>query len=147
MTAGRGVRTVGGGMAGTDEFLFVYGTLRQGAKHPMHGVVARYAVPVGRATFQGRLYDLGGYPAAVPSEDVQDQVVGEVYRLRDAFEMLVRLDIYEACEPGREEPTEYVRRRESVRLDSGSVLEAWMYVYNLPVSALPRITSGDFLRR
>ncbi len=113
----------------------------------MHAVIARDAESVGRATFRGRLYDLGEYPAAVPSTEDGDQVVGEVYRLCNAFEVLLRLDTYEACEPGHAEPTEYVRRREFVRLESGAVLEAWVYVYNLPVTSLPRIRSGDFLGR
>jgi gamma-glutamylcyclotransferase (GGCT)/AIG2-like uncharacterized protein YtfP len=32
-----------------------------------------------------------------------------------------------------------------VTLDDGTTTEAWTYVYNWPVTGLPRVTSGKFL--
>ena len=47
--------------------LFVYGTLRKAASHPLHRTLAREARYAGTATFQGRLDDLGRYPGVVVS--------------------------------------------------------------------------------
>jgi gamma-glutamylcyclotransferase (GGCT)/AIG2-like uncharacterized protein YtfP len=42
------------------------------------------------------------------------------------------------------EPTEYVRQMMPVARDGGATSEAWSYVYNWPVTDLPRIDSGRF---
>jgi gamma-glutamylcyclotransferase (GGCT)/AIG2-like uncharacterized protein YtfP len=52
--------------------------------------------------------------------------------------------MYEACGEGFPEPTEYVRRMLEVTLEDGTKSEAWTYVYNWPVTRLPRIASGNF---
>ena len=49
--------------------------------------------------------------------------------------------------PGFPEPTEYLRQMLNVTLDDGSASEAWTYVYNWPVTGLPRIASGKFLEQ
>ncbi len=54
--------------------------------------------------------------------------------------------MYEACGEGFKEPTEYVRQMLSVTRD-GAVSEAWTYIYNWPVTHLPRIASGRFMER
>jgi gamma-glutamylcyclotransferase (GGCT)/AIG2-like uncharacterized protein YtfP len=85
----------------------------------------------------------------VLSEDEADVVYGELYRLRQPGELLAEFDMYEACGEGFEEPTEYVRRMLPVALEDGAAgeafTEAWTYVYNWPVTKLPRIASGRFL--
>jgi gamma-glutamylcyclotransferase (GGCT)/AIG2-like uncharacterized protein YtfP len=53
--------------------------------------------------------------------------------------------MYEACGEGFAEPTEYIRRMLPVTLDGGAASEAWTYLYNWPVTGLPRIASGRFL--
>jgi gamma-glutamylcyclotransferase (GGCT)/AIG2-like uncharacterized protein YtfP len=129
------------------EYLFVYGTLRQGAGHPMHRILARHAVPLGKATWQGRLYRIGWYPGAVASNSPGDLVHGEVFRLHRPRLVLPPLDRFENCGPGMPQPTEFERRRYTVRLSNGSTLSAWIYVYNLPVANRMRIAGGDFLAR
>jgi gamma-glutamylcyclotransferase (GGCT)/AIG2-like uncharacterized protein YtfP len=59
--------------------------------------------------------------------------------------MLHEFDMYEACGEGFPQPTEYQRQMLSVTLGDGSALDAWTYVYNWPVTKLPRIASGRFL--
>jgi gamma-glutamylcyclotransferase (GGCT)/AIG2-like uncharacterized protein YtfP len=61
------------------DYLFVYGTLRKEMNHPMYRALSRSAEWVGEANLQGRLYDLGKYPGAVPSKRVSDIVIGEIY--------------------------------------------------------------------
>jgi len=128
-----------------DEFLFVYGTLRREAGGAARHILARYSTFVGEATYQGRLYKVSWYPGAVPSDDPADLVRGEVYRLRQPDLVLSRLDRHEEYGPGFADPSEYVRLSQEVRLRTGQILSAWIYVYNRPVDGFDRVPDGDFL--
>ncbi len=130
----------------SEQFLFVYGTLRRDTNGQMYHLLARYADFVGEATFQGKLYKVDYYPGIVPSEDPDDLVMGEVYLLNNPDYVLSRLDQYEECGRMFPEPTEYVRRAERVRLHDGRTITAWVYVYNRPINKLDLIESGDFLQ-
>jgi len=127
--------------------LFVYGTLMRGFDHPMAKLLSRSADFIGEARCQGRLYLVKHYPGLVLSDDRNEVVFGELYRLRAADELLREFDMYEACGEGFAEPTEYVRRLLTVTRDRQTPGEAWTYVYNWPVARLPQIASGRFLER
>ena len=127
--------------------LFVYGTLMRGFDHPMAKLLSRSAEFSGEARCQGRLYLVKHYPGLVLSNDPGDVVVGELYRLRQPYELLREFDMYEACGEGFAEPTEYIRQMLPVRLDDGAARQAWTYLYNWPVAHLPRIASGRFMER
>jgi gamma-glutamylcyclotransferase (GGCT)/AIG2-like uncharacterized protein YtfP len=127
--------------------LFVYGTLMRGFDHPMATLLSRGADFIGEARCRGRLYRVKHYPGLVLSDDADDVVFGELYRLRQAAELLREFDMYEACGEGFAEPTEYVRRMLPVTLENGAAREAWTYIYNWPVAHLPRIASGRFGER
>jgi gamma-glutamylcyclotransferase (GGCT)/AIG2-like uncharacterized protein YtfP len=127
--------------------LFVYGTLMRGFDHPMAKLLLRASDFVGEARCQGRLYLVKHYPGLVASVDGGDLVFGELYRLHQPEALLGEFDIYEACGEGFAEPTEYVRRMLAVTTDDGVVSEAWSYLYNWPVTGLPRIESGRFMAR
>ena len=94
---------------------------------------------------QGRLYDVGRYPAAVESAHPTEQVSGEVYRIKNKC-ILAALDEYEGCSLKFPEPREYCRKKLPVNTSEGSQLSAWVYVYNRDVSKLKRISSGEYLR-
>jgi gamma-glutamylcyclotransferase (GGCT)/AIG2-like uncharacterized protein YtfP len=126
--------------------LFVYGTLMRGFDHPMAQLLTRSADFIGEARCRGRLYLVKHYPGLVLSDDPNDVVFGELYRLRRPAELLREFDMYEACGEGFAEPTEYVRRTLSVTVEDGAA-EAWTYIYNWPVAHLPQIASGRFLER
>ena len=125
--------------------LFVYGTLMRGFDHPMAQLLSRSADYLGEARCQGRLYLIKHYPGLLLSDDPSEIVFGELYRLRDRDALLGEFDMYEACGEGFQEPTEYLRQMLAVTHDDGAVSEAWTYVYNWPVTGLPRIASGRFL--
>jgi gamma-glutamylcyclotransferase (GGCT)/AIG2-like uncharacterized protein YtfP len=125
--------------------LFVYGTLMRGFDHPMAKLLSRSADFIGEAKCCGRLYLVKHYPGLVKSDEPADLVFGELYRLRARDELLGEFDMYEACGPGFPEPTEYLREMLNVTLADGTASEAWTYVYNWPVTGLPRIASGRFL--
>jgi gamma-glutamylcyclotransferase (GGCT)/AIG2-like uncharacterized protein YtfP len=126
--------------------LFVYGTLMRGYVHPMARLLSANADFLGEATCRGRLYLVKHYPGLVLSDDPAEIVHGELYRLPAPEDLLREFDMYEACGEGFPEPTQYVRKMFSVTLADGSASEAWTYLYNWPVTKLPRIASGRFLQ-
>jgi gamma-glutamylcyclotransferase (GGCT)/AIG2-like uncharacterized protein YtfP len=133
----------------TSDRLFVYGTLMRGFDHPMARLLSRSADFLGEARCQGRLHLIKHhlikqYPGLVLSDDPADVVFGELYRLRTPKESLREFDMYEACGESFAEPTEYVRQMLSLTLN-GQAAEAWTYLYNWPVTHLPRIASGRFI--
>ena len=131
----------------TSDHLFVYGTLMRGFDHPMAQLLSRSADFLEPARCRGRLYLVKHYPGLVLSEDADDVVFGDLFRLRQPDELLREFDMYEACGEGFAAPTEYLRQRLAVTADDGAVSEAWTYVYNWPVDGLPRIASGRFLEK
>ena len=129
------------------DYLFVYGTLRQNANHPMHQQLATHARFVTMALLQARLYQVSYYPGAVPSNNVANQVLGELYQLLQPEQLLPLLDNYEECGEGFAQPQEYRRELQQVTLEDGASVSAWVYIYNRDTSGLKLITSGDFLRQ
>ena len=125
--------------------LFVYGTLMRGFDHPMAQLLSRSADFLGEARCRGRLYLVKHYPGLVLSDDPNDVVFGELFRLRQPAELLREFDMYEACGEGFAEPTEYIRQMLSVTHDGGGADQAWTYIYNWPVTRLSRIASGRFM--
>ena len=109
--------------------LFAYGTLRDARQRALvlNGAPSR---ALGQGTVAGALYDLGSYPGLLPGAD---RVPGTVIQLA-ADDALSRLDEFEGVDSGL-----YVRRRATVHLDGGGVVEAWIYLYNRPVTGRPRI--------
>jgi len=128
----------------TSDRLFVYGTLMRGFDHPMARLLMANADFLGSATCRGRLYLVRHYPGLVLSSDPTDIVHGELYRLHEPDALLREFDMYEACGEGFAEPTEYVRQMLPLMLADGTAGEAWTYIYNWPVTELPRIASGRF---
>jgi len=49
-----------------EEYFFAYGTLRRDFRHEMFRVLARHADFVGRAEYQGKLYDVANTPPPFP---------------------------------------------------------------------------------
>src|SRR6202043_2233353 len=127
--------------------LFVYGTLMRGYAHPMAQLLSRSADFIGEAHCRGRLYLVKHYPGLVLSDGPAELVFGELYRLRQPAELLREFDMYEACGEGFAAPPEYIRQMLSVTLHDQAAEAAWSYIYNWPVTRLPRIASGRFLEK
>lgn len=123
----------------TPDYIFVYGTLSSSANNEMHQLLAKHAEFVDDATYQGKLYKIDYYPGAVPSDDPDDAVQGEVYLLHKTDAVLPLLDQYEEFGPEFPEPNEYIRRKQTVALKNGRTVAAWVYVYNHPTEDLERI--------
>lgn len=127
------------------EYLFAYGTLRRdaGDSRPRH--LKNKTEFIGKATFQGRLYDVGGYPGVVPSDEPSERVQGEVFLVTDPKYTFRQVDEYEAYRPVNHGDGEYRREKLEVLLHSGETVNAWLYVYNLPTEGFRLIASGDYV--
>jgi gamma-glutamylcyclotransferase (GGCT)/AIG2-like uncharacterized protein YtfP len=99
---------------------------------------------IGRGSIAAALFDLGLYPAAIPSPE--SQVWGELYRISDVPAVLAALDEIEGFRPGDADRSLYVRSEADVMMPGGEHHRAWLYFYNAPLGQAPRIPSGDYLQ-
>jgi gamma-glutamylcyclotransferase (GGCT)/AIG2-like uncharacterized protein YtfP len=113
----------------------------------MNKVLKRYGNRIGRGRLHGILYDVGPYPGAVRKSGTRAFVWGDVYNLRDPDRALKVLDRYEGWNEKNPASAEFRRSRVIVDLGPGKKVPAWVYLYNRPTTGLPRITSGDYLKR
>ena len=98
---------------------------------------------VGRGSIGAALFDLGIYPAAIPSSD--SRVNGEVHRMTDVDAVLAALDELEGYRPAEPDASLYTRIETPVTFDDGRLEPAWVYFYNAPLGQAQRIESGDYL--
>jgi gamma-glutamylcyclotransferase (GGCT)/AIG2-like uncharacterized protein YtfP len=127
--------------------LFVYGTLRSDVGHRAHHFITRYFSLTGKAKVRGKLYDAVEFPAGLP-DDNENFITGELYELNNADEFLPAmhmLDEYECSYDRPGEPTLFKRELVKV-LYNDTEVTAWVYWYNLPVTGLKLVSSGDFLK-
>lgn len=132
-------------------YLFVYGTLLTVADHPMGNRLRADATLVGAGFMRACLYVIDDpeepgnrYPGAMPSGHEEDRVYGELYHLHAPDPLLAAFDIYEACDPTRPEPHEFLRRTIPVTLEDGQVIPSVSYFYAWDLSRAERVHSGRF---
>lgn len=125
------------------DLVFFYGTLMVPFQRAGRSRIDEHLRLVGRGTINATLFDLGIYPAAVPTPD--GLVHGEVHQMLEPLTVLRELDRIEGYRAGEPESSLYTRMRTDVTLDSGEVVEAWVYFYNAPLGRAERIASGDYL--
>ena len=123
--------------------VFFYGTLRTGFNRTTRAGIDTFLKFSGRAWINGKLFDLGIYPAAVPATDAR--VWGEVFEMADATKVLAALDRIEGYRVAEPERSLYTRASVSATLDDGRTEDVWVYFYNAPLGRAPRITSGDYM--
>lgn len=125
------------------EQIFFYGTLRTGFNRTTSAGIDEFLKFAGRAWIDGKLFDLGIYPAAVPATD--SRVWGEVFEMAEAPKVLAALDRIEGYRPAEPERSLYTRVKVAATLDDGRVEDVWVYFYNAPLGRAPRIASGDYI--
>ena len=125
------------------DLVFFYGTLMSAFKRDGRLRIDAKLTSVGRGSIGATLFDLGLYPAAIPSPD--SRVSGEVHRMVDSNTVLAVLDEFEGVRPIEPDSSLYVRVETPVTLEDGSVALAWVYFYNAPLGRAQRIDSGDYL--
>jgi len=126
------------------DFVFFYGTLMTPFNRPGRQRVNSSLAFCGRGSIRAALFDLGIYPAAVPTDD-GSTVLGEVYEILDATMVLATLDEIEGYRAAEPERSLYTRVLTDVALDTGRSVQAWAYFYNAPLGRAQRIASGDYL--
>ena len=127
--------------------LFVYGSLRSGFRSPAYEYISRYFELVGHAKVKGKLYDLGEYPAAKPTNE-EKFIIGELYSIRNEKEFswaIGQLDDYEGVNGAFDEIPLYRRDIAEVYIDNKTT-NAWIYWYHGDVENKPVIESGDVLQ-
>jgi len=127
------------------DYLFVYGTLMRGYNHEMAHFLNNHSEFVGNAYFNGRLYEVAGFPGAVLSNNTSEKVYGQVFMLNDAEKVFRVLDVYEGIENTGLEPDLYKRLKVKTYLDVSEAMDVWVYIYNLPTQDLRLIPSGKYL--
>src|SRR5687768_13760496 len=123
--------------------VFFYGTLMTPFHRTARLSVDSHLIYAGRGTIEAALFDLGIYPAAVPSAD--GRVCGELYEITHPTIVLRALDELEAFNPSEPETSLYLRVLTPVTTETGDVVNAWAYFYNAPLGRAQRIESGDYL--
>ena len=123
--------------------VFFYGTLMAGFDRRRRAGIDGKLTYIGRGSITAALFDLGIYPAAIPSPD--GQVWGEVYEMADSDEVLAALDDIEGYRSDHPDLSLYSREQAEVTLPDGAQAPAWVYFYNAPLGRAPRIPSGDYL--
>lgn len=112
----------------------------------MSRYLAEKADFVSDATYQGILYMIDYYPGVVLSNNQNDVVSGELFRLRNEDQM-ADLDQYEGIGDSFEKPYEYKREIVTVKDENDIIYKTWIYHYAWSVKNRNRISSGDFLKK
>ena len=124
-------------------FVFFYGTLMAGFDRRRRAGIDDRLIYRGRGAIRASLFDLGIYPAAIPSPE--GLVWGEVYEMTDPDAVLPALDDIEGYRPDDPDKSLYARSETDVKMPDGSIEQAWVYFYNAPLGQAQRIPSGDYL--
>ncbi|HZI52173.1 MAG TPA: gamma-glutamylcyclotransferase family protein [Chitinophagaceae bacterium] len=127
-------------------FVFVYGSLRSGFQSTAYEYISRYFNFFGDAKVKGKLFDLGEYPGAVPTQE-DTFIRGELYIVKNENEFswaIAQLDDYEGVLVEPNEKPLYRREIADIYVND-AIVPAWIYWYNGNVSDKPVISSGDIL--
>jgi gamma-glutamylcyclotransferase (GGCT)/AIG2-like uncharacterized protein YtfP len=93
----------------------------------------------------GYLFEINGYPGAVPDPTTGSKVYGELYQLSDPEITFRWMDRYEEATPDFRTDPEYQRIIVPV-YTRNQKHEAWVYRYNKNTDGLRRIHSGNYLK-
>ncbi len=127
--------------------IFVYGSLRSGFNSSAYEYISRYFQLVAPAKVRGLLFDMGEYPAALPTTE-DHFIIGELYAIKEEEEFawaLEQLDEYEGINESAEESTVSYRRALVEVITEAGNTTAWIYWFNSPVQNKPIIASGNVL--
>lgn len=127
--------------------LFVYGSLRSGFRSSAYEYISRFFNFTGEARVRGKLFDMGIYPAGIPTND-SSFIIGELYTIKNESEFswaMGQLDDYEGVSVEPDEVQLYKRALTEVIVNE-TVTHAWIYWYNGDTSGRPPIASGDLMQ-
>ncbi len=119
-----------------NNYLFVYGTLRNKYNLKLKDRVSKELEYIGKAKVGAALYDLGRYPGAI-KEAEKGEVVGDVFLINNPDKVFKLLDTYEG--------ENFSREQEEVKLRGGKLINAWVYWYNQNPQGKRKIRFKDYL--
>jgi gamma-glutamylcyclotransferase (GGCT)/AIG2-like uncharacterized protein YtfP len=128
--------------------LFVYGSLRSGFRNPAYSYLTKYFHLLDEAVVRGKFYDAGPHPVAVPTDDKESFITGELYVINNPEEFswaMEQLDDYEGINVEAGERPLY-RREVTEAFVKGQGSLAWIYWFNGNVENFPAIDTGDILK-
>ena len=124
--------------------LFTYGTLCSGFNNPTALAFHKKSNLIGKAQIKGTLYLIKhSYPGLVQTEMDDAWIQGELWELKEPLAIIKNIDEYEGCDLNSPTPHEYARVVREIKLND-MLLDAWVYLYRLPVDQQQEIMSGDF---
>jgi gamma-glutamylcyclotransferase (GGCT)/AIG2-like uncharacterized protein YtfP len=94
---------------------------------------------------KGKLYDIGEYPGAILLPKGEDYIYGSILELDHPEDIFPIIDDYEGYGNGQSVPNEFIRLIASVETSS-TIINCWVYVYNLPIEGLKLIKNGRYLK-
>lgn len=111
-------------------FIFVYGTLKVGWHNAR--AVEKLRTSALPGSICGELYDISrGYPAAYNIDKTDKRIIGEVHAFTDIHKALTICDRIEGCSNGGTSSDNlYNRITTQCRLDTGELIECWVYEIN-----------------
>lgn len=112
------------------DYLFAYGTLQPGLAPDAVAALAARLRTVSQGFVYGELYELDGFPGAVPDAQSKNRIRGLILELPEDAAVLSQLDEYEGYDPQHPESSEFIRVRQTVELSGGGTQECWIYRYN-----------------
>jgi len=127
-------------------YLFVYGTLRKEFGLQLSTDLKDDISFVENAVINGELFDIGEYPAALPTNDESSKIKGEIYQVKHPRKVFKILDEYEGYNRKHLKESEYYRKKEVLMRENGENIIAWVYWYNFPVPNEKRIFESDYLQ-
>jgi gamma-glutamylcyclotransferase (GGCT)/AIG2-like uncharacterized protein YtfP len=123
-------------------YLFVYGTLLD-QRNEFAVYLKRNCSFYGDGKFKGKLYDTGEYPAAIFLPESTNYVYGKIFLMNKPATLLKQLDDYEGYGSNQTQTNLFIR--EQIAIETAKrLMICWVYLYNLPVTGLKLIASGDY---
>ncbi|MCF8273235.1 MAG: gamma-glutamylcyclotransferase [Flavobacteriaceae bacterium] len=127
------------------DYLFVYGTLLKDFDSYMSKFLERNSDFIGDGYFNGKLFEVSWYPAAILSNISSEKVFGHIFKIHENDKTFKILDDYEGIGDTSECPNEYRRELINAYLNTGDMLKVWVYIYNQSTENLRFIPSGNYL--
>ena len=126
------------------DYLFVYGTLRNGFNLELKDKVSDELKYIGKAKLEASLYNIGEYPGAVNDKSGKE-IWGEIFTVMNPEIVFKVLDEYEGFDANNISESEFVREKSRVKLESGKFTNAWVYWYNYDPKGKEKIRFKDYL--
>jgi gamma-glutamylcyclotransferase (GGCT)/AIG2-like uncharacterized protein YtfP len=125
------------------KYLFVYGKLKHDQHNEHSDYLSSLAYRMGNGFVFGRIYLINDkYPGLFLSNDSNEKVYGEIYKVNDPF-IFDKLDKYEEACPKTKKNAEF-KRVIGKPYFGVNVISCWIYVYNKLVDDSTLIKSGIF---